>query len=86
MTDDTNIFKVIQGGGKTDDTKTEVYDYEIEDLDGNVFNALGFLIFTTQHVAIMRDEGSGPIPVLIVPLGLVKAASLVDEELDEAPF
>ena len=87
MTDDTNIFKVIQGGGtEPKNDKFKANDYQILDIDDEVFSAMGFAIFTSQHVAIMRDDGDGPAPVLIVPLGRVKAVKMIDEELDEAPF
>lgn len=87
MTDDTkNPFQVIQGGRPKED-EFPVNEYEILDIDDEVFNALGFAVFTSHHIAIMRDEGSGPLPILILPLHRVKVCQLVNPLTEDgAPF
>ena len=60
-------------------------DYVITDIEGEQLYASGFLIFTPHHVVIMRDDGKGAIPSLVVPLFRVSYAGLVDDE-EELPF
>lgn len=84
MDDDNNVFKfgAVKGGKDTTEEKTEipVNDYVILDIDDHEFYATGFLIFTPHHLAIMRDNGAGAIPVMVMPIGRVKAAEIFDEE------
>lgn len=82
-----NIYTI--NGGKAEDTATpEVEselpndDYVIVDRDGDEFYGSGFMVFTGQHVAIMRDSPKGPFPVLLLPLDKVKVAQL---KLDAYP-
>lgn len=53
-------------------------DYIIVDVQDNEYFAKGFLLFTPQHVAIMRETENGPIPALVVPLGRVAFAELLE--------
>lgn len=82
-----NVFKMFEGG-KGDTTQPAPTDtiptnsYEITDIDGDMYGAEGFLIFTAQHVAIMRDEGAGAIPVLVMSLNRLKVAELTEEVVD----
>lgn len=75
-----NVFTLHQGEKKSE---LPSYPYVVEDIDGLVFSEEGFLVFTSQHVAVMRDTGeTGAIPVLVVPLNRVRYAA-IDEEVDE---
>lgn len=91
MSDKDNIFTMVPGsklpGGPKEEDTLPVYDYIIVDFDGNEFPGAGFLIFTSAHVAIMKDNGSGAIPIVVVPLDRVKVAALASN-LDQAelPF
>jgi hypothetical protein len=83
--DNKNVFQIL-AGGKTEDVTlavepgTPVNEYVIIDKDGQEHFAEGFLIFTSQHVAIMRDAPDGALPVLVMPLSDVKRAELVEDE------
>lgn len=87
---DDNIFNIVQGGktGETPEQSLPEADYEITLLSGNRYYARGFLIFTTHHVAVMRDvAGLGAVPVLIVPLANLEAAEAMDDDEEETvPF
>lgn len=81
--DDTNVFKFgAVKGGKPEEEKNEipVNDYIVLDIEGQEFAATGFLIFTPHHLAIMRDDGAGAIPVLVMPIGRVVAAEIYEED------
>jgi len=95
MTDDTkkSPFRVINGDGQPTAPETPtapMYEYLIIDTNYNDHYAEGFLVFTTQHVAVMRDEGAqGALPVLLMPLTSVfKVVLLEDDEVeaDTTPF
>lgn len=77
-----NVFRLgaVQGGKDTDSIPED--NYVVTDIDGMEFYATGFMIFTPHHLAIMKDEGRGAIPVLVVPIGRVRAAEL-SEEVDD---
>lgn len=89
-----NVFRFgTVTGGKTDTPSVEdgipINDYIIHCTDGDDYYARGFLIFTPHHLAIMRDEGKGAIPVLVLPISKVHAAELYEdngEEDEEVPF
>ncbi len=85
--DDDNVFKFgsVKGGKDVDDG-IPTNDYVVVDVDNNEWQAHGFLIFTPHHLAIMRDDGKGAIPVLVMPIGRVKAAGLDEEISDEDPL
>lgn len=72
-----------KGGEGPVEKKLPTHQYVLFDRHDEEYNAEGFLIFTTSHVAIMRDEGEGAVPVLLLPMDLFKSAE-IDE--DEAPF
>lgn len=59
-------------------------DYVICTVDGDELYGTGFLVFTSHHIAVMRDIEQGALPVLVVPLDKVKFAEIVENE--EAPF
>lgn len=87
MSDD-NVFRFGQikggkdgGGPEEEEPGIPVNDYVISDVDGEEFYATGFLIFTSHHLAIMRDDGKGAIPVLVLPINRVKAAEIYEEDI-----
>jgi hypothetical protein len=84
MTDDTKAttpFRIINGGKEsTVESEYPMGYYVILDIDDQEYIDYGFAVFTSHHVAIMSDDGGGPIPVLIVPLTRVKACRLLEEE------
>lgn len=84
MKDDNenNIFKIVSSNTPETD-KIPMNDYAITDIDNDVLFAYGFIIFTSHHIAIMRDEGNGPVAVLVVPLSRVKVAELLDDENED---
>lgn len=87
-------FGTVQGGkAQTEDESIPVNEYVIvtrtDDGGTEEHYAEGFLLFTSQHIAVMRDTGAGALPVLVVPLTQVLLAQLVeDDEIldDEIPF
>lgn len=72
----------IDGGktGNQDTQKIPVNDYAVITMSGQEFYATGFCIFTSHHIAIMRDDGDGAVPVLVVPLNNVAAVELVEDD------
>lgn len=84
MNDNVRPFGVVSGGGGNNATTQEetlpVNRYIVEDIDGTTFPAEGFLVFTSAHVAVMRETEKGAIPVLVVPLDRVKCAELFEED------
>jgi hypothetical protein len=84
---DDNIFSLHQGGkAANDEERLPQNEYVITDCDGDEYYGNGFVIFTTHHVAIMKDDGKGAIPVIVIPLGRVKACEAVVESEPELPF
>lgn len=55
--------------------------YVIIDVDGREFYGEGFLIFTSQHVAIMEPRGDQAVPAIVVPLARVVVAELDDDDI-----
>ena len=88
----TNIFKfgAVKGGKEVEeDNSIPENDYIVIDIEDNELESSGFLIFTPHHLAIMRDNGKGAVPVLCLPIGRVKAAVLasdLDDQYEELPF
>lgn len=89
--DDTKItsirerFKNASGVGDTGPQESDTdgiptNEYVIEDINGNLHYAEGFLLFTSHHVAVMRDIGAGALPILVMPLDKVFAAELVEDD------
>lgn len=58
-------------------------DYVIINHQGEEMFATGFLLFTSHHVAVMRDTGNGALPILVVPLTAVAYAALVEDDDDD---
>lgn len=95
-------FRVFDGGkevpvandvptGLTPSTEPEIPQnaYVIVDFDDNQHFANGFLLFTSQHVAVMEEREGGPVPSLVLPLSNVKFAQLYNAAEDvevELPF
>lgn len=88
-----NLFSIVQGGKQDEDNGYDEdadektipeLDYVIVDLDDVEYSVKGFVVFTPQHLAIMRDndDGRGPIPVVMFPLSRIKVVGL-EEELNE---
>lgn len=91
-TEDKNVFRILDGGKERsvtaitpDEDVIPQNPYVITDIDNDEYVAEGFLLFTSQHMAVMRDNGKGALPVLVIPLGRVKSAELVEDD-DDAPF
>lgn len=79
---DDNVFQFgALDGGK--DAKKEIPqdDYIVKDVWGQTYFAHGFMIFTSEHVAIMKETDAGAIPVLLMPLTQVNIIFIDDEEL-----
>jgi len=83
MSDDNNIFHLIEGKTPGTEEAPVEYDYIVLDVDGKEHFASGFLLFTSQHVAIMRETAKGALPVLVVPLSRVVAAELIEDDEEE---
>lgn len=80
MNDDNNIFRLVSDQVPQAEESVPVYDYFIVDTDGNEHFASGFLLFTSQHIAIMRDTDKGALPVFVIPLSNVKFAELAEDD------
>lgn len=81
--DDDNIVKFGQiQGGKTEDLEPEVpsNQYVIIDVDREEYYHEGFLLFTSQHVAIMQERKGNTVPVFMMPLNMLRVVEIVDEE------
>lgn len=91
---DKNVFRIMDGGVKEGPATQPAEEtipqnpYRITTVNGKEYYAEGFLLFTAQHVAVMRDTGEGALPILVVPLGMVDNAQIVDpsEATVEMPF
>ena len=78
MSDD-NVMKFgVFDGGKDDKEQFPSNPYSIEDIDGNVYSAEGYLIFTSQHVCIMENNDAGPVTSIMIPLHRLKIVELAD--------
>lgn len=86
MTDETtvdpkdNVIRIVSSNEDTTANTIPQSDYRLNFVNGEFAQAYGFLVFTSQHVAIMRDEGTGAIPILVAPLGTVQYANIVEAE------
>lgn len=92
--EDPKPFRVITGGKSeyvaeqatpTQPAQSDIPQnvYVIVDINGDEHFAEGFLLFTSQHIAIMRDTGSGALPILVMPLDKVFSAELLEDDSDE---
>lgn len=75
---------IVKFGPKAVDVTTApevpTYTYAVTDIDGTEFLYDGFLIFTVQHVAVMRPQGDGAVPLFVMPLHRLKNAEIVEDE------
>jgi hypothetical protein len=62
-----------------DNNPFPVDDYVVVDIDNQEWYGTGFLVFTPDHVAIMKSGEKMAIPSLVMPIGRVKAAFLEEE-------
>lgn len=86
-----NIFRLVPGGVTEEPSQKEetlpvnayvIYTSDTHNEPVELF-AEGFLVFTSQHVAVMREQTNGAIPVLVVPLDRVLYTELVEDIDDE---
>lgn len=77
-----NIFRIVQGGATEEPSSDDlpVNHYVITDIENDEFFGTGFLVFTSQHVAVMKETPKGAIPALVVPLNRVKSAELIEDD------
>ena len=80
MNDDNIVPFGSFEGGKSDKDMFPSNPYIIEDIDGNVYGAEGYLIFTSQHVCIMENVGEGAIPSVMIPLSRLKVVELAEDD------
>lgn len=80
MSDDNIIQFGSFDGGKSDKDMFPSNPYIIEDIDGNVYGAEGYLIFTSQHVCIMESTEDGAIPSVMIPLIRLKVVELTEDD------
>lgn len=92
MSEDNDNDNIVQfgsiKGGKDEDNEAGVpmHHYQIKDFDDEIHEAYGFIIFTPQHVAVMRDTPEGALPLMIFPLEHVKYAKKIDPNQQELPL
>lgn len=91
MSDDTKIINIGEVKKMREEekkaNKVPTFTYVLINHDGEEFVDEGYLIFTAQHVAVMRDLGDiGSVPATVMPLTEVKIVQVVndDEEQDTA--
>lgn len=77
--EDNNIVQLIKGG-KEDEQTLPFYEYVIVDRTGREFYHDGFLLFTSQHVAIMQDRGQHTVPVFLLPLSELSFLEIIDDD------
>ena len=82
MSDDNVMQFGVFDGGKNDKDVFPSHPYSIEDIEGNIYSAEGYLIFTSQHVCVMENVEDGAIPAIMIPLHRLKVVELV-EYIDE---
>ena len=79
--DNDNIVPFGQvKGGKPDEAEIPMNEYIIVDLQGRDFYHVGFLLFTSQHVAIMQERGGHTVPVFMAPLSNISFVEVIDDE------
>jgi len=82
MRDDNNIFRLINSNERASEETPLINTYEITDIDDVIHVADGFLLFTSQHVAVMQETPRGALPIFVIPLTRVKFVEMVEEEVD----
>lgn len=86
MSDNDNIIPFGSVNTTKPEEVTPEYDYKIDTKDNETYIARGFLIFTPQHIAVMRPLEEGALPVLILPLETIKSARLMEDVQQDLPF
>lgn len=87
MDDENNVFQfgTIQGG-KANEPKEKEFPtnpYVIVDIDDHEWEFDGYLIFTSQHIAIMEEgDENGPVTAFMMPIGRLKFVSLIEDTED----
>lgn len=86
--DNDNVipFGQVKGGKSDDENVLPVNEYSLITMENEEYQATGFLIFTPQHVAVMRDDGKGAIPILVMPLISLRVAELIEDDDEGALF
>lgn len=81
---DGNIidFENAKSKNAKDPTEVPQHQYVLVDIDNEEFTEFGFLIFTAQHIAVMREKGEGAAPVLVMPLHRNKVAYIDETSTD----
>jgi len=78
---DDNVFQLGQiKGGKPEADQLPNNEYLIVDKNQDEHYHKGFLLFTSQHVAIMQDRNDHTIPVFMMPLAELAFLEVVDDE------
>jgi len=78
--DDTNIVNLSQIKGGKNEKDLPHNPYVITDTSGFEHYHSGFLLFTSQHIAIMQDRGDHTLPVFMMPLSELSYVELVEDE------
>jgi hypothetical protein len=82
--DNDNIFQLISKTPETAEPDEPLdFDYVIIDRQGNEHYHSGFLLFTSQHIAVMRETPKGALPVFVIPLDQVYLAELIEDDEEE---
>jgi hypothetical protein len=87
--DNNNIIQLVSKSTNTTveaDMATPVHDYAIYDIGGLTHLATGFLLFTSHHVAVMRETPHGALPVFMLPLTELRFVKLTENNEEDAPF
>jgi hypothetical protein len=81
-----SLFRVVEGNTPPVEATERTTTYAIMTTDNVEYVREGFLIFTAQHVAVMRElSDNNSIPILVLPLNQVKVVDLIedDESMDD---
>jgi len=79
--DNNNIFTLVaQANSQEAKPSIPEYDYEILNRDGQSFIHRGFMLFTSQHIAIMRETDVGALPIFVIPLDQVAFAEIIEDD------
>lgn len=83
--DENNVIRIVRAENPANDVPQvdegiPTNTYRIVNIQNEEQIATGFLLFTSQHVAVMRDDGKGAIPVLVLPLNMCKFAELMPDQ------
>lgn len=83
MNDNVIPFKVADKEPKLPNN-----DYLVVDINNEEFDVNGFLVFTTHHIAVMKEVDGNSIPSFVLPLHRLDHVELIDDEgVDtELPF